>query len=59
MTNEQKKQHNWSGWPGAYCLKCGVEDMEEVAIADNVLDPYTGEWTTEEEKQKYRQKECR
>lgn len=37
-------EHKWSGWPGAYCLKCGREDPVEIAIADNWLDPYTGEW---------------
>lgn len=26
--------HNWSGWPGAYCLKCGINDPGEQAIAD-------------------------
>lgn len=24
--------HQWSGWPGAYCLKCGTEDPLESAI---------------------------
>ncbi len=27
------QHHNWSGWPGAWCLDCGVEDPREVAIA--------------------------
>lgn len=27
------KKHNWSGWPGAYCLNCGVEDAVENALA--------------------------
>ena len=26
--------HRWSGWPGAWCLYCGVEDPREVALAD-------------------------
>lgn len=24
--------HNWSGWPGACCLKCGVEHALENAL---------------------------
>ena len=28
--------HRWSGWPGAWCLDCGVEDANEVALADGV-----------------------
>ena len=27
------KEHRWSGWPGAWCLDCGVEDADELAIA--------------------------
>ena len=26
-------KHNWSGWPGAYCLKCGAGDPAELCIA--------------------------
>lgn len=25
--------HNWSGWPGAWCLDCGIEDPYEEALA--------------------------
>lgn len=25
--------HRWSGWPGAWCLDCGVEDQREVCLA--------------------------
>jgi hypothetical protein len=28
------QHHNWSGWPGAWCLDCGCEDPRETAIAD-------------------------
>ena len=31
-------EHNWSGWPGAWCFDCGCEDPREAAIAD-------GHWT--------------
>ena len=30
--------HNWSGWPGAYCLKCGAEQALENAIGMNWVD---------------------
>jgi hypothetical protein len=26
--------HRWSGWPGAWCLDCGIEDPHEIALAD-------------------------
>ena len=45
-------QHNWSGWPGAFCLKCGREDPTERAVALNEMDPYTGEWISEEAKER-------
>ena len=25
--------HNWSGWPGAWCLDCGIDDPWESALA--------------------------
>ena len=27
-------EHRWSGWPGAWCLDCGMEDQTEIALAD-------------------------
>lgn len=27
--------HRWSGWPGAWCLDCGIEDPSETCIATN------------------------
>lgn len=27
-------QHNWSGWPGAHCLNCGIDDAHEVCAAE-------------------------
>lgn len=27
--------HRWSGWPGAWCLDCGVEDAGEVCVAEH------------------------
>lgn len=26
--------HRWSGWPGAWCLDCGIEDPFEIALAE-------------------------
>ena len=38
--------HNWSGWPGAVCTKCGAEHALENALADNWFDiTETGETT--------------
>ena len=31
-------EHAWSGWPGAWCLNCGVEDPRERALAENRMD---------------------
>ncbi len=31
---EKLDEHHWSGWPGAYCLKCLCEDPFEIALAD-------------------------
>lgn len=30
--------HRWSGWPGAWCLDCGAEDLTELALADGAFD---------------------
>lgn len=26
--------HRWSGWPGAYCMYCGSEDVREICLAE-------------------------
>ncbi len=26
--------HRWSGWPGAFCQDCFIEDPVEIALAD-------------------------
>lgn len=31
--------HRWSGWPGAYCLRCGAEQVLELALAENWFAP--------------------
>ena len=32
MHGEGKGEHWWSGWPGAFCLKCFAEDLSELCI---------------------------
>lgn len=39
--------HAWSGWPGAYCLKCGAEHAMENAIGLDWYDPLEDKWDTE------------
>lgn len=41
-------QHQWSGWPGAYCMKCGCDDPMEFAIANGHYDPYDEKWLSDE-----------
>lgn len=53
MTNKKSQGHRWSGWPGAYCLDCGMEDQQEIAMADGILEPHTQQWSDEERYQKY------
>lgn len=26
-------EHRWSGWPGAWCLDCGIDDARELCVA--------------------------
>ena len=28
-----RADHRWSGWPGCWCLDCGIEDAREYCIA--------------------------
>jgi len=55
---EDTTHHRWSGWPGAYCMKCGIEDSLEYAIANDYYNPYTGVWDTDEHKEEYSDKPC-
>lgn len=44
--------HRWSGWPGAYCMHCGVFDPHEQAVAgDNFPFPADLDNPTPEEQQ--------
>lgn len=31
-------KHRFSGWPGAWCLDCGQEDKNEIALLDPDFD---------------------
>lgn len=31
--NENYIPHKWSGWPGAWCLDCGIGDKDELCVA--------------------------
>lgn len=39
--------HWWSGWPGAYCMRCGADHALELALADGWYDPVADAWDTE------------
>ena len=47
----REAHQRWSGWPGAYCLDCGADDPQELAIAWDWLDPYANTWDSDEHKQ--------
>jgi len=38
--------HHWSGWPGAYCVDCGIEDQTEICLAEHDVILYctNGHW---------------
>ena len=38
--NLQMNEHRWSGWPGAWCLDCGISDPIEQCVADGDADAY-------------------
>jgi len=38
---DPNKPHHWSGWPGAHCLDCGIEDPAEICLADRHGDNCT------------------
>jgi len=37
------QSHRWSGYPGAYCLECGIEDPIEFAVG-TCYSPQNGTW---------------
>lgn len=43
-----RRGHWWSGWPGAFCMKCGAEHALENAIGMGWFDPYTEKWDSDE-----------
>lgn len=50
--------HRWSGWPGAFCMYCGVEDRLEIALGEGYFDPCTGKWDSRKHKREYTNKPC-
>jgi hypothetical protein len=53
--------HRWAGWPGNFCLDCGIDDPVEIAIADNLYDPETQTWKDTPEAHRLRElshKDC-
>ena len=32
LHGEATTSHWWSGWPGAYCMKCGDDDLMEICL---------------------------
>ena len=51
--------HQWSGWPGAYCQKCGADDYIELAIAESLYDPWNDKWVSPEAEKEYTQQPCK
>ena len=45
--------HHWSGWPGAYCMKCLAEDPLEIALVDGDYDPERDEWKSDEKREAF------
>src|SRR5262245_59729463 len=39
---EPANQHWWSGWPGAWCWKCGAEDPMEICVGNSCQCPCHG-----------------
>lgn len=37
LHSERIGEHWWSGWPGAYCMKCDSEDPDELCLADQCV----------------------
>jgi hypothetical protein len=52
LHNEPSNQHWWSGWPGAYCMKCGDEDANELCMAGCKCDCHNEFWKECDEYQK-------
>lgn len=34
LHSEKPDEHWWSGWPGAWCMKCHDEDKDELCLGD-------------------------
>lgn len=44
LHSEPLASHWWSGWPGAYCMKCGDEDKMEICLAGCLCHCHTAFW---------------
>ena len=33
-----KRGHDWAGWPGCYCQRCGAGQVLEIAVAEGWLN---------------------
>lgn len=63
LHGEPTDAHWWSGWPGAFCLKCGDEDKDEVCMGgcacschDEFWKSYEDEFLKEYEKHNWNMK---
>jgi hypothetical protein len=50
LHGEPITEHWWSGWPGAFCLKCGSEDKDEVCIGGGCACPCHADFWAEYER---------
>jgi len=44
LHGENADEHWWSGWPGAYCLKCGDEDKDELCLGGCICPCHDEFW---------------
>ena len=42
-------EHWWSGWPGAYCLKCGDGDASEICLGGCACPCHDAFWKAYDE----------
>ena len=59
MKETQKKHgtHKWNGWPGACCMKCGIDDPIEFAIG-TCYNPCNNSWDTSHPQYEEAKKAC-
>lgn len=52
LHSEKPNEHWWSGWPGAWCMKCGSEDKVEVCLGGCECPCHEAFWREYEEAMK-------